>query len=330
VNLVTIPAELQQVPHWILWKLEEVDGRKTKVPYKTSGYKASTVNPKDWTTFEHTQDALSGFDDYSGSGFVFTPPYIGVDLDKCRDLQTGIVEPWAAEAITMLDSYTEFSPSKTGFHILLKGVLPPVGNRRGPVEVYTTGRFFTMTGDHVEGTPRTINERDLTAFLSKFFTTKSAAPKDDSLSAVEWKLACDAAKKLGPHASHEDVKLEFLSNAEFRKKWEKNKTYIDRTIAKAIEKVHGEPVSQAPADSGEDEPEIEIADEPLPEFPVIPGSIGELADAICIDIPRAFKAIASLTRVGLMLSGRVSLQSEKHLQPRFYRYSGDWKIRCTE
>jgi len=130
-----------------------------------------------------------------------------VDLDKCRDPQTGIVQPWALEAIKMLDSYTELSPSKTGFHILLNGALPEGGNRKGPVEVYTKGRYFTITGDHVAGTPTTINQRDLTPFHTKFILAggEAKAPKDESLSATEWKLACEVAKKLGATASHEDV-----------------------------------------------------------------------------------------------------------------------------
>jgi Protein of unknown function (DUF3987) len=314
------PRELQNVPHWILWKHEDVGGRKTKVPYSVSGYKADTTNAKTWTTFNKTQESLNGFDDFSGLGFVFTPPYVGVDLDKCRDPQTGIVQPWALEAIKMLDSYTELSPSKTGFHILLKGALPEGGNRKGPVEVYTKGRYFTITGDHVEGTPTTINQRDLTQFHSKFILSgnDSKAPKDESVSAIEWKLACDIAKKLGATASHEDVKLEFLKQGNYRDKWKNNKSYLDRTIKNAIEKVHGSAATAVLSEDVEDEPEIEIAEEPLPEFPMIPGSIGELAEAICLDIPRAYKVVAAITRVGLLLSGRVSLESEKHLQPRFY------------
>jgi RepB DNA-primase from phage plasmid len=64
--------------------------------------------------------------------------------------------------------------------------------------------------------------------------------------------------------------------------------------------------------------ESEIVEEPLPEFPVIPGTIGELAEVLAPDVPREFKIMAATTRIGLMLTGRVCLGSEPFLQPRFY------------
>jgi DNA primase RepB-like protein len=67
-----------------------------------------------------------------------------------------------------------------------------------------------------------------------------------------------------------------------------------------------------------EELEPEITEEPLPEFPQITGSIAEFADALCPDIPREFKIMAAVTRIGLMLTGKVSLANETHLQPRFY------------
>jgi len=66
------------------------------------------------------------------------------------------------------------------------------------------------------------------------------------------------------------------------------------------------------------ETEPEIVDEPLPEFPAITGSIQELAEALCPDIPREFKIMAAVTRVGLAISGKVQLEGEPYLQPRFY------------
>lgn len=324
--LAKVPSELREVPQWVLWKLEEVDGRKTKVPYTIGGSKASTTNPTTWGAFNNALEVLNGFDEYAGIGFVFVPPFVGVDLDKCRDPETGIVKPWAIDAITMLDSYTEYSPSKTGFHILLKGDLPAAGNRKGPVEIYTKARYFTVTGDHVPGTPTTVNSRDLKDFHKKFIRSSSgnySTPKDSSLSAVEFKLACEIARELGPNCTPEDVKLEFFKRADYRDKWAGHATYIDRTIKVAIEKVYvaatTSPKVSAPAVSTtEEEDEPEIVEEPLPEFPVVPGTIGELSDALCPDVPREFKIMALVTRAGLMLSGRVKLEGETHLQPRFY------------
>jgi hypothetical protein len=317
------PIELQRIPQWIGWKPEAVGGRTTKIPYcPTTGLRASTTDPQTWTTYDNACEALNGFDGLAGLGFVFKPPYVGVDLDKCRNAETGATQPWALEVIKMLDSYTELSPSKTGYHILLKGVLPAGGNRRGQVEVYTQSRYFTITGEHVPGTPTSINERDLTEFHRRFILNNAVAtevPKDESLSAVEWKLACDTAKRLGPSANIEDVTLEFFKNANLRDKWIKNKSYISRTISKAIQKVHpAVTAATATAVAFEEEPEVELIEDCLPEFPIVPGTIGDLADALCPSIPREFKVMAAVTIVGLVLSGRVSLEGESHLEPRFY------------
>ena len=111
---------------------------------------------------------------YDSIGFVFTSEdsFCGVDLDKCRDADSGELEEWAREIIDELNSYTEISPSKTGVHVILRAALPPDGrNHRGPVEVYGTKRYLTWTGQHLPGTPETIESRQepLEAILERVF-----------------------------------------------------------------------------------------------------------------------------------------------------------------
>jgi len=92
---------------------------------------------------------------------VFTDddPIVGVDLDDCREPDTCEAEPPARDIIDRVDSYTEVSPSGTGFHVLLKGELPQGRNRRGSVELYDSARYFTVTGKHLEGTPLRVARR---------------------------------------------------------------------------------------------------------------------------------------------------------------------------
>ena len=96
-----------------------------------------------------------------GVGFVFSThdPYSGIDLDGCRDPETGEIEPWAEEWIRRCDSYTEVSPSGAGVHIIVRAKLPPGRRRRGGIEVYEEGRYFTVTGDRLRNTPTTVEER---------------------------------------------------------------------------------------------------------------------------------------------------------------------------
>jgi len=131
-------------------------------------------------------------DTVDGIGFQLGDSYTGIDLDDCRDARSGDIEPWAREIIRQLDSYTEISPSGTGIHILAKGTLPPRGRRKGPVEIYSGGRYLTMTGEHLDGTPGTVEERqtELTDFHAQIFgteqssgaTTAGAVPAVNSLS----------------------------------------------------------------------------------------------------------------------------------------------------
>ena len=98
---------------------------------------------------------------YGGIGFVFTPEddLCGVDLDGCLDQQTREMEPWAREIVEELNSYTEISPSGTGVHVLVRAKLPAGRNRKGRFEAYDRGRYFTVTGRHLPGTPRGIEGR---------------------------------------------------------------------------------------------------------------------------------------------------------------------------
>jgi putative DNA primase/helicase len=155
----TIPAELRGLTQFVVWKLEERNGQATKVPYNANtGRKASSTNASTWASFDEAMSTFAS-GDYSGIGFVFANGYCGIDFDKCRDIDTGEVESWALEMIEKLDSYTEVSPSGTGLHVLLKAKLNGEGARKNRIELYDTGRYFTLTGEHLQGTPQSINER---------------------------------------------------------------------------------------------------------------------------------------------------------------------------
>ncbi|MBI1852640.1 MAG: DUF3987 domain-containing protein [Planctomycetes bacterium] len=161
-SLAAIPKSLKDVPRWLLWRLEERDGKPTKVPIDpTTGRHAAVNRPATWTTFDVAANAMqSGVVRAVGLGFVFNGDgIVGVDLDKCRDATTGAIEEWAQEIVRALNSYSELSPSGTGIHLIATGEIPAGAKRKGRVEMYSTGRFFTMTGQHLADTPSTIESR---------------------------------------------------------------------------------------------------------------------------------------------------------------------------
>lgn len=144
--LDNIPEEMRHYRHWLMWKLEKRDGKPTKVPYIAGGVgRASATDSRTWRTFEEAVEALKT-DRYQGPGFAFSSgdPFAGVDLDKCRNPQTGELEAWAAEIVRELGGYAEASPSGTGVHIITRGKAPNM--KRGRVEAYSSERYFTMTG----------------------------------------------------------------------------------------------------------------------------------------------------------------------------------------
>jgi putative DNA primase/helicase len=146
-----IPEELTERPQWVCWRREIRDGKPTKVPY-TPGRerRASSTDLLTWRTFE---EALAAYERgeplYDGIGFVFcsADPFVGVDLDDCRDPESGEVAPWAQNIIDRVqEGYVEISPSGEGVHIIVEGSVREGGMRKGKVEMYGRGRFFTITG----------------------------------------------------------------------------------------------------------------------------------------------------------------------------------------
>lgn len=158
-----VPAELRELLQWVLWRSEPGEGKPRKVPYSArSGARASTTDPSTWATFDAAVAAWRRRDGYAGVGFVFSPhdSYCGVDLDDCID-SGGNLSADAGRIVDSLSSYTEVSPSGRGVKLFLRAKLPPGGRRKGKVEMYDDGRFFTVTGRHLAGTPTGVAERQV-------------------------------------------------------------------------------------------------------------------------------------------------------------------------
>lgn len=145
--LANIPVRFTERAQWVNWRhAKDGDGRWTKHPYNPrKGRKASSIDLLTWSTFEVVQAAL---DDYDGVGFVLcsADPFVAVDLDDCRDPESGEIQPWARKIIeSYSEAYVEASPSLTGVHIITRGRYRG-GHNRKPVEVYGQDRYITMTG----------------------------------------------------------------------------------------------------------------------------------------------------------------------------------------
>lgn len=163
-----IPEALTSRDQWVVWRSEQRGGKPTKVPYNArTGQLAKSDDAATWAPYAV---ALATSATYDGIGYVFSPddPYSGVDLDDC--ISNEKVAPWAKAQLLALNSYSEISPSGTGIKVWVEGTLPSSAKPRkekipvdvippnvpGSIEMYSERRFFTVTGWHVEGTPRDI------------------------------------------------------------------------------------------------------------------------------------------------------------------------------
>jgi putative DNA primase/helicase len=190
IEVEAIPATLKELRQWVVWRYEERTNAKrekkiTKVPYRprlAGMIEAKADTRATWGSFNEALAALET-KKFSGLGFVFSDddPYCGVDLDGCIDLETGEINSEAADIVGHLNTYTELSPSGSGLHIICQADLTGLAGRHNTKtnrEMYSSGRFFTMTGN-VYGEPRPPAQRqsEIEAVHKIIFPDKYQAAK---------------------------------------------------------------------------------------------------------------------------------------------------------
>jgi len=176
-----IPSQLKERRQWVCWLLTLRDGEYSKLPINAAtGTAASVVNPDAWTDFDTAFAKAPSFD---GIGYVLTEDdgLVMIDLDHCRNPDTGAVEEWASHIVKAIASYTEVSPSKRGLKILIRAKLPGARNRTAKlpwehgtdagIEFYETGRYTTLTGHLLEPSLNQIEKRqnELNSLYSEVF-----------------------------------------------------------------------------------------------------------------------------------------------------------------
>ena len=167
-------------------------------PEDSHGY-ASSIGRHTWRSYDEAVTYHEREDtNTDGVGFVLTKTDMlaGVDFDGVRDPEgektNALVEgrEWAGETVAELDSYTEVSPSGTGFHTIVVGFAPDGGNKTavenddgepaGEIEIYDRERYLTFTGDHAAETPETVevHRDELEAVHARFFGSDDEEPDD--------------------------------------------------------------------------------------------------------------------------------------------------------
>jgi putative DNA primase/helicase len=179
IHAEAIPESLRAEHRWVVWNYVWIPpangkpGRWTKPPYVATAQEqsADSTDPRTWRSFG---EALGAYKDgkSDGIGFVLGDGWVGFDGDHTD----------APEFVDLLDTYTERSPSGEGVHCICRGTKPGPKCRTGDHELYDHGRYLTVTGHHVTGTPTTVEERtpEIATLYARLFPERDDAPTGDA------------------------------------------------------------------------------------------------------------------------------------------------------
>lgn len=156
VDFEKIPPSLKSIDRWVLWRnvqRTKPSGERVwaKMPMTCAGVAASSTDPSTWASYDEAADALV-LGSFDGLGLVLADGLHGIDLDDCRDPESGELSELALEVLSRVDGYAEVSPSGTGIKIFTPTNLDGSRTKKElGVELYVAGRYFTVTGHAING-----------------------------------------------------------------------------------------------------------------------------------------------------------------------------------
>lgn len=160
-----IPKKLRQLDKWVCWKTEKRNGKPTKVlKNPVTGKNAMSNEPKTWGSFNAALNGQQKFG-FDGIGFVFggDDGIIGIDIDDCRDPETGRLNDLAMDIVGIMDTYTEISPSGRGLHLIFRAEFnsdkKETHYEGGKHLAIYVNKYFTMTGNILDDAHADIEER---------------------------------------------------------------------------------------------------------------------------------------------------------------------------
>lgn len=184
-----VPGAMRELKQWLVWRFEPGDKKPRKMPYYVSGARRTGEQGSDrdraaLATFEAALSVLERAK-CSGLGFAFLPGdgLIGIDIDGQVDEQ-GVASSRAQAIVEACGSYTEFSPSGRGVHVIVAGTSETFKSNDIGLEVFCGRQFFTVTGEPFPGgkpgvatiTDAVLRRLKLTVETAKGARSSSPAP----------------------------------------------------------------------------------------------------------------------------------------------------------
>jgi putative DNA primase/helicase len=208
-NYGNIPQELKKIKNWVCWgdgnvdlsTLSHEERRMQKLPKNPhTGGNAMANNPDTWGTFIEALAAKNKYN-FKGLGFMLGCGYFGVDLDHCE-------ESLKNEFVTKLNSYSEYSMSGEGVHIICKGILPQGQRRKNNIEMYEKDRYFIMTGNVIENIPIRNCTEEIKELHAKYL-----APQEPEFKPLDFEYIANSSIDMLDIGLEKDTKLSNLWNS---------------------------------------------------------------------------------------------------------------------
>jgi hypothetical protein len=161
--LPRVPQAMKHLPQWLTWSGDPT----RKQPFISGTLKpARTNDAQTLVDYKVAADNIQHERGYKHLGFLPANDIVGLDIDGCRDPQTGEIKPWAQGFLDLLPhTYVELTPSKTGLrpwiraeHLARRKVIFSIdGNVVGVIAGKTpqvellTVNYGCMTGESLNG-----------------------------------------------------------------------------------------------------------------------------------------------------------------------------------
>jgi hypothetical protein len=196
-----VPGILSGLPIWLLWReVRELGNRKPKkVPVYANGHtRVKTDTPNDRAQLVTLEEAGTAFSRTGATGLGIALGEVpgedihisGIDLDGCFHGET--LDPRAEQLLMAAESYAEKSPSGNGLHILGTGNAGTLKKDGDGLEIYSGGRYFTVTGNAVNRAP--LADLSEIARLARTLYGESARPLKPKTVDTAGAVVCEGSR----------------------------------------------------------------------------------------------------------------------------------------